>query len=60
MSAMSLRAGIVFVFAFILAGRIALSQSPAAPPASPVTYTEEQATHGGEIFSHVCMECLAF
>jgi len=49
------------VWAIVVAGRIAvaLAQAPAAPPASPVTYTDEQAARGGEVFSGVCLECHA-
>lgn len=45
----------------ILAGRVlvAFAQTPAAPPANPVTYTEEQAGRGAEVFSGVCIECHA-
>ncbi len=57
MSAMSLRAGIALVVAFMLAGRITFSQTPAPPPASSVTYTEEQAGRGGIVFGRVCIDC---
>jgi mono/diheme cytochrome c family protein len=50
----------VFVFAFALAGRAVFSaaQTP-APPADAVTFTDEQATRGGEVFGGVCLECHA-
>ena len=39
------------------AGR-AVSASPQAPsPASPVTFTEEQAARGEQLFVRVCVEC---
>jgi mono/diheme cytochrome c family protein len=49
------------VWAIVLAGRIAvaLAQTPAAPPANPLPYTEEQAGRGAEVFSGVCIECHA-
>ena len=62
MSAMSVpRVGPALLFALALAGRsvFSLSQTPApAPsPSSPVTYTEEQAARGADVFSQVCVEC---
>ncbi|TAK10995.1 MAG: hypothetical protein EPO35_12865 [Acidobacteria bacterium] len=55
------RLGPVMIFAGVLAGRTALTlaQTPAAPPANSVTYTEDQATRGAELFSNVCLECHA-
>ena len=38
-----------------LLGQITTAQAPA----SPVTYTEEQATQGGQVFTRVCVECHA-
>ena len=60
MSGMSARRLVpVLLFAGVLAGRTALTlaQTPSAPPANPVTYTEEQATRGAEVFTNVCLEC---
>lgn len=52
------RAGPVVLFAFACAGRVVFTQSPAAPPTgAPVTYTEEQAARGGEVFGSICLEC---
>jgi len=50
----------VCMFAVTLAGRAVFSapQTP-APAADAVTFTEEQATRGGEVFSGVCLECHA-
>ena len=66
MSGMSVRRfAPVFVFAlvwtFVLTGRIAsaLAQAPTVPPANPVTYTEDQAGRGAEVFSGVCIGCHA-
>ena len=54
------RVAIIF-FAAVWAGRIALSaaQDPAAPPPSPVPYTEAQAGRGADVFTGVCLECHA-
>ena len=62
MSGMSVRRfGLALCVAFVLAGRIALafSQAPAGSPSNSVTYTEEQAGRGAEVFSGVCLECHA-
>jgi len=60
---MPVRRFVPFVFfVFALAGRAVLSagQTPApAPAADAVTFTDEQATRGGEVFSGVCLECHA-
>ena len=59
MSAVSLRrVGPALIFGLVLAGRTVFSQSPAPPP-NPVTFTEAQATRGGEVFSGVCLDCHA-
>jgi hypothetical protein len=59
MSAVSLRrVGPALIFALVLAGRTAFSQSPTPPP-STVTFTEAQATRGGEVFGSVCLDCHA-
>ena len=49
------------VWAAVLAGRIAVTfaQTTPAPAANPVTYTDEQAARGAEVFSGVCVECHA-
>jgi mono/diheme cytochrome c family protein len=53
------------ICASIVIGRTALplahvTQTPAAPAAeNAVTYTEEQAGRGAEVFSGVCVECHA-
>jgi mono/diheme cytochrome c family protein len=52
----------VMVFGFALASRAVFSaaQTPApAPAADAVTFTDEQAARGGEVFSGVCLECHA-
>lgn len=49
-------------FAFALTGRAVFSagQTPVpAPAADAPTFTEDQATRGGEVFSGVCLECHA-
>lgn len=52
------RAGPVFLFALAFAGRTVFTQSPAPPaPGVSVTYTEEQAARGGEVFGSICLEC---
>ena len=52
------------VWAFVLAGRGVTARGqtpvvPAAPAANAITYTEEQAGRGAEVFSGVCIECHA-
>lgn len=50
------------IFASVLIGRttLTLAQTPTAPAAAnAITYTEEQATRGAEVFSGVCIECHA-
>jgi mono/diheme cytochrome c family protein len=57
MKAMLVRVMLALLIALVFAGRSTFSQTPAAPAASPVTYTEEQAGRGGEVFSRVCLSC---
>lgn len=45
----------VLLTAFVVAARGVFSQTPA----DPVTYTEDQATRGEEVFKRVCVECHA-
>ena len=63
MSRMSVRRfAPVLIFVLALAGRtaVSLAQTPTAPPAAnAVTFTEEQAARGAEVFSGVCVECHA-
>lgn len=50
----------VLIFVLALAGRTAVSQAQApvaAPAANAVTFTEEEAARGAEVFGGVCVEC---
>lgn len=51
---------LVFVVAFAGRAAVSLAQTPvAAPAANAVTFTEEQAARGAEVFGGVCIECHA-
>lgn len=49
----------MLMFLCVLAGRSTFSQTPAPPAGGALTYTEEQAGKGAEVFSRVCLECHA-
>jgi len=36
---------------------VSIAQSAAAPAGTPITFTEEQAGQGAEVFSRVCLSC---
>jgi len=58
MSAMSLRGISLVALLVACVGRTLSSQTPAPAPTT-ITYTDEQATRGGAVFSSVCLECHA-
>lgn len=47
--------GLVLLILPVGAGRVVSAQVPS--PASPVTFTEEQAARGEQLFVRVCVEC---
>ncbi len=60
MGAMFVRSLIpALLFVLLAASRTtaSLAQTPAAPAGSPITFTEEQAGQGAEVFSRACLSC---
>lgn len=60
MGGMSVRRLIpVLLLAAAIAERstVSFAQTPAAPAGTPITFTEEQAAAGAEVFSRICLAC---